>query len=324
MAAIRTDSTRSLGSSGVHVTAMGLGCAPLGNLFRAVSDDDARATVDGALGAGIDFYDTAPLYGSGLSETRLGELVAGRDVVISSKCGRVLDEALSPDPIFVGALDRGPRFDFSPAGIRTSVESSLERLDRDRLDICWVHDPDDHEPEARDAAFPTLRSLQDEGLVRAVGVGMNEPAMPTRFVNDGLVDAVLIAGCWSLLDQSAGEELLPTCAERNIGVVVGGVFGSGVLADPWSTEATYRYETAAPQIVERARALHRLCDQHGVPPLAAAVRFPFRHEAVSSVIVGARSADEIAANVEAFETDVPDELWTEMVAAGLLAEDVLA
>lgn len=308
---VRADAVRALGSSGVSVTALGLGCAPLGNLFTAVTDADARSTVEAAWEAGVRLFDTAPLYGSGLSESRLGAALEGRTgALVTSKVGRVLDPSLTPDPIFVGAPPLGPRFDFSEPGVRASLASSLERLGVERLEVCWVHDPDDHEPEATSQALPSLHRLRDEGLVGAVGVGMNEPAMPTRMVRAGSVDAVLIAGCWSLLDRSADDELLGECLDRGVGVVVGGVFGSGLLADPWNDAAHYRYEAAPGPIVTRARLLDQLCRDHDVSLTAAAIQFPFRHPAVSAVVVGARSAAEFVANVDALHAEIPDELWS--------------
>ncbi len=315
---------RSLGASGVTVTALGLGCAPLGNLFSPVTDEDAASTVAAAWDVGVRLFDTAPLYGSGLSELRLGAGLAGRQgATVASKVGRLLDDDLSPDPIFVDVPDRGPRFDYSAAGVEASLTSSLERLGIDRLDVCWVHDPDDHEAAATTQAFPALRALQRDGRVGAIGAGMNQAEMLTRFVRAGLVDAVLIAGQYNLLDQHAADELLPASAAAGTGVVVGGVYGSGLLADPWGDHVHYRYGQAPPAITQRARAMHRVCEQHGVPLLAPAIQFPLRHPAVSSVVVGARSADEVRANVSAFETTVPDELWADLVSEGLLDEAVV-
>ena len=321
---MKASAPRSLGASGLTVTALGLGCAPLGNLFSPVTDDAANATIAAAWDAGIRVFDTAPLYGSGLSELRLGAGLAGRQgATVASKVGRVLDDALPPDPIFIDVPGRGPRFDYSAAGVEASLNSSLERLGIDRLDICWVHDPDDHESAATTQTIPALRALQHDGRVGVIGAGMNQAEMLTRFVRAGLVDAVLIAGQYNLLDQHATDELLPASAAAGTGVVVGGVYGSGLLADPWGAELHYRYGEAPPAVVQRARAMHRVCEKHGVPLLAAAIQFPLRHPAVSSIVVGARSADEVRANVTAFETTVPDELWAELVRDGLLDEDTV-
>lgn len=319
MTAPAAHTPRDLGRTGITVTALGLGCAPLGNLFSPVTDTEAAATVEAAWAAGVRLYDTAPLYGSGLSERRLGAALAGRDgAVVSSKVGRVLDPGLDPDPIFVDVPPLGPRFDLTAAGIRASLEATLERLGRDRLDICLVHDPDDHETEAATVALPALARLRDEGLVGAVGAGMNQAAMLTRFVEAGLVDVVLVAGQWSLLDDDAGAALLPACARRGVGVMVGGVFASGVLADPWRPGVTYRYAPAPPAVVTRAREIHRVCEAHGVPPVAAAVQFPFRHPAVTAVVVGARSPDEVTAAVDALAAPVPDGLWDDLTDRGLI------
>lgn len=315
---------RSLGRSGLTVTALGLGCAPLGNLFRAVTDTDARATVDAAWRAGIRLFDTAPLYGSGLSEARLGAALAGRrGAVVASKVGRVLRDDVAPDGIFVDVPSRGPVRDYSEAGVRTSFGESCDRLAVDHLDICWVHDPDEHEGEAASTALPELARMRAEGLVGAVGVGMNQAEMLARFVRAGLVDAVLIAGRCSLLDHHAFDELLPACADEGVGVVVGGVFNSGLLADPWAPDARFEYAAAPSHLAERARRMAGACERHGVPLAAAALQFPFRHPAVSAVLVGARTAGEVEANVAAFATSVPDALWEALASQRLVAPHVV-
>jgi D-threo-aldose 1-dehydrogenase len=316
---------RALGASGITVTAVGLGCAPLGNLYAVVTDDEARSTIDAAWAAGMRLFDTAPLYGSGLSEQRTGAGLADRpDAVVASKAGRLLDPSRPPDPLFVDVPHAGAVFDLTESGVRRSVDESRRRLGRDRLDVCWLHDVYDFEVEAATVALPALHRLRAEGAVGAVGVGMNEPEIPARFVRAGLLDAVLIAGKWHLLDQSAGTELLPLCAERNVGVVVGGVFASGLLADPWRPDATYFYATAPAPLVERARKIADVCEQAGTSLLAAALQFPFLHDAVTAIVIGARSAAEVEANVAAFDSRVPDDLWPSLVAQGLLPEEVLA
>lgn len=295
---------------------IGLGCAPIGNLFSAVSDEQAAATVDAAWDAGVRLFDTAPQYGHGLSEVRLGRALAGRPrdrFVLSSKVGRLL-RPVSPRPpsSFVDIGDLDPVFDFSRDGVLRSIDESLERLGMDRLDIVHVHDPDNHEAEALSSAFPALIELRDQGVIGAVGCGMNQTAMLTRFVRSIDLDVILVAGRWTLLDQEAGEELLPLCAERGVQVIVGGVFNSGLLANP-STGATYDYVPATEPLVERARAMQARCAQAGVSLRAAAVAFAFTHPAVSAVVVGARTPAEITDNLAAAVEPFPDGLLDELV-----------
>jgi D-threo-aldose 1-dehydrogenase len=320
--------TVALGRGGLRVSALALGTAPLGNLFAPVAEEDAAATVGSALEAGLTYVDTAPHYGLGLAERRLGRLLAGvpRDrFVVSTKVGRLV-RPLAPgetaDP--EGFADSPPArrvWDLSGDGVRRSLEESLERLGLDRVDILLLHDPDDHEREAYEQALPALIGLRDQGVVTAIGAGMNQAEMLTRFVRDLDIDVVLVAGRYSLLDQRALAELLPTCAARGTAVVVGGVFNSGLLADP-RPGATFDYAPAPPELVDRAARLAEVCARHGTPLRAAALAFPFGHPAVTSVLVGARSAAEVQDAVACFEWPVPGELWAELAATGLLPADV--
>ncbi|HTF60223.1 MAG TPA: aldo/keto reductase [Actinomycetes bacterium] len=320
--------TVALGRGGLRVSALALGTAPLGNLFAPVAEEDAAATVGSALEAGLTYVDTAPHYGLGLAERRLGRLLAGvpRDrFVVSTKVGRLV-RPLAPgetaDP--EGFADSPPArrvWDLSGDGVRRSLEESLERLGLDRVDILLLHDPDDHEREAYEQALPALIGLRDQGVVTAIGAGMNQAEMLTRFVRDLDIDVVLVAGRYSLLDQRALAELLPTCAARGTAVVVGGVFNSGLLADP-RPGATFDYAPAPPELVDRAARLAEVCARHGTPLRAAALAFPFGHPAVTSVLVGARSAAEVQDAVACFEWPVPGELWADLVATGLLPADV--
>jgi D-threo-aldose 1-dehydrogenase len=320
--------TVPLDRGGLRVSALALGTAPLGNLFAPVPEEDATATVRAALEAGLTYVDTAPHYGLGLAERRLGRLLAGvpRDrFVVSTKVGRLV-RPLAPgetaDP--EGFADSPPArrvWDLSGDGVRRSLEESLERLGLDRVDILLLHDPDDHEREAYEQALPALIGLRDQGVVTAIGAGMNQAEMLTRFVRDLDIDVVLVAGRYSLLDQRALAELLPTCAARGTAVVVGGVFNSGLLADP-RPGATFDYAPAPPELVDRAARLAEVCARHGTPLRAAALAFPFGHPAVTSVLVGARSAAEVQDAVACFEWPVPGELWADLVATGLLPADV--
>ena len=304
---------RPIGQGPLAVTRVGLGCAPLGNLFAAVSDEAAADTVNSAWECGIRLFDTAPLYGSGLSERRLGDALRGRprnDFVVSTKVGRRLVPVADADPtsIFVDAPRMRADFDFTRDGVLRSIESSLERLQLDRIDIVHVHDPDDHVDVAIAGAFPTLITLRDEGVIGAVGCGMNHTAPLQRFVAEVELDVILLAGRYSLLDSSGGDELLPACAERGISVIIGGVFNSGLLADP-DANGTYDYAEAATETVQRARHFREVCEGFDVTLPAAAIGFALRHPAVTSVLVGARSRNEVVTDVTAAQAVIPDELW---------------
>jgi D-threo-aldose 1-dehydrogenase len=318
----------ALGRSGLTVSALSLGTAPLGNLFVPVAEEDADVTVTAALEAGLTYVDTAPHYGLGLAERRLGRALAGRPrdgFVLSTKVGRLLRPPTPGQATdakeFVGGPPGRRVWDFSGDGVRRSLEESLERLGLDRVDVVFLHDPDDHEREVYEQAFPALAELRAQGVVGAIGAGMNQAEMLTRFVRDLDLDVVLVAGRWSLLDQRALAELLPACAARGVAVVVGGVFNSGLLADP-RPGATFDYTPAPPELVARAEALAAVCARHGVPLRAAALAFPFGHPAVTSVLVGARSAAEVRDDVAMYGLPVPDDLWAELTAGGLLPAHV--
>ena len=318
----------ALGRTGLGVSALALGTAPLGNLYTAVSDEDAEATVRDALAAGLSYLDTAPHYGLGLAERRLGRVLPGlpRDAfVLSTKVGRLvrpLAEGETADPH--GFVDDPPGrrvWDFSRDGVRRSLDESLERLGLDRVDLVYVHDPDEHEREACEQAFPALAELRDQGVVRAIGAGMNQAEMLSRFVRELDLDVVLVAGRYTLLDQRALDELLPSCALRGVAVVVGGPFNSGLLADP-RPGATYDYAPAPAALVARAARVGEVCARHGVPLRAAALAFPYGHPGVSSVLVGVRSAAELKEAVAMYARPVPGELWQELVGLGLLPGQV--
>jgi D-threo-aldose 1-dehydrogenase len=307
---------RPLGRRGPAVTGLGLGCAPIGNLFSGVSDTDASATVDAAWEAGIRYFDTAPLYGHGASEVRLGRALEHRsrgEYVLSTKVGRVLRPAgrTRPPSVFADVGDLEPEFDYSRDGILRSFEESLARLRTDRIDVVLVHDPDDHEDEALRHAFPTLLQLRDEGVVSAVGCGMNQAAMLERFVARVDLDCVLLAGRYSLLDRS-GAELLAQCAARAVGVVLGGVFNTGVLIDP-DAHPTYDYAAAPQAVIERARHLKVAFEARGIALGAAALQFAMHHPAVTTVLVGARSAAEIDLDVGFAAPPIDDNLFAELL-----------
>lgn len=312
-----------LGRTALSVTRLGLGCAPLGNMYEALSDDAAAATVDGAWDAGLRWFDTAPLYGHGLSEQRLGAALRRRprdELVLASKVGWRLAPGPDPDSIFVDAPPLRPTHDYSAAAIERGLADSLDRLGLERIDVLHVHDPDDCEAEALSGAFPLLARWRAAGRIGAVGAGMNQSAMLARFVERDLVDCVLLAGRYSLLDQSALRDLLPLAARRCVAVIAGGVFNSGLLADP-QPGARYDYAPAPPALVERARRLAALCARHDVPLRAAALQFPSFHPAVASVLVGARSPAEIADNARLFALDIPPALWRTLRDEGCIDAD---
>ncbi|MFE7393667.1 aldo/keto reductase [Streptomyces sp. NPDC057582] len=324
-----TSPLNRLGRSSVRVGELAFGAAGIGNLFTAVTDIEAERAVHAAWESGIRHFDTAPHYGLGLSERRLGAALHSRprsDYVVSTKVGRILvptPEATGDDLAhgFAVPATHRRRWDFSAHGVRRSIEDSLERLGLDRIDVVYLHDPDAHAAQALDQAYPELARMRDEGVVGAIGVGMNQAELLARFVRDTDIDAVLLAGRYTLLDQRGLAELLPLAAARGVGVVIGGVFNSGLLADP-RPGATYDYATAPLDLLSRALDLKAVCERHGVPLRAAALRFPFGHPAVASVLVGTRSATEARDAAAMLAHPIPDSLWAELKARGLLPADV--
>lgn len=318
-----------LGRTDLHVTRLGLGTAPLGGLFQAVEEAEAERVVERAFELGIRLFDTAPLYGYGRAEERLGRVLRRlpRDsFVLASKVGRLLREDAPADPsqlvdgqpIYKATPARvNPVFDFSADGVRRSHQESLRRLGLDRIDILHLHDPDDHFDQALGEAFPALADMRRQGVIHAAGAGMNQPEMPARFAEAADFDCFLLAGRYTLLDQSGLVELLPLCERKGISIIAGGVFNSGVLADP-RPGATYAYAPASSDVLERARRLQQVCAAHGVPLAAAAIQFPLGHPAVASVVVGARSVRELEEDVALFRHPIPGALWDDLKANGLL------
>jgi D-threo-aldose 1-dehydrogenase len=308
------------------LTEISLGCSQLGNLYRAISDEQAAATVQAAWDGGIRYFDTAPHYGLGLSERRLGAALAGRprtEYVISTKVGRRLEQLEAPagrDPegFDVPATHRRV-WDFSRDGVRRSLEQSLERLGLDRVDIVYLHDPDEHYREALDAAYPALHELRAQGVIRAIGAGMNQSAMLADFARHTDMDLFMLAGRYTLLEQPALRDLLPLCVQRGIGVVAAAVFNSGLLAEPTpADDARYNYASVPASLLRRARRIAAVCERLGTSLPAAALAFPRAHPAVVSVCVGARSREQITRNLELVSTRVPAGLWGELTAQGLL------
>ena len=297
---------RQVGRTKLQVTALGLGSAPLS---RIASEADAVATIAAARERGVRFIDTAPLYGTGRSERLIGMAVRGvpRDsYVLATKVGRLL----SPEG--------GVWFDFSREATLRSIEQSLERLGLDRIDIVHIHDPDDHPREALEEVFPVLADLRGQGVIGAVGAGMNQWQMLAHFARNADFDCFLLAGRYTLLEQTALDEFLPLCQEKGIGVFLGGIYNSGILAKGPQPDATYNYTAAPPAIRERVAQIAAICARHGVALQTAAARFPLAHPAVTAVVVGAESPAEFLGTVDALRTPIPAALWDELKAAGLL------
>ncbi len=304
-----------LGRSDVTVTRFGLGTAALGGLYTAVDDREATAVLDRAAELGIGYLDTAPRYGSGTAELRLGSWLSHAPPpapVLSTKVGRVLvPEPGARSQHFAHGAGYRQVFDFSADGVRRSLDESLVRLGVDRVDVVYLHDPDEHADQALREAYPALHDLRSQGVIGAVGVGMNQTAVPARFVRETDLDVVLLAGRYTLLDRSGADELLPLCLDRGVAVVVGGVYNSGVLADP-APGAHFDYQPAQPDVLATAQRLRDVAAEHGVPLKAAAVQFPLRHPAVSCVLLGARSVAELDENVVMAGHPVPQQAWTDL------------
>ncbi|SIS19931.1 aldo/keto reductase [Microbacterium sp. RURRCA19A] len=322
---------RSL-TAGLALTELGFGAAQLGNLNRETTTAHSVAAIDAAWVRGIRYFDTAPHYGLGLSERRLGEALAGRprgEFIVSTKVGR----ALVPTPERAGKQDEHGfvvpathrrEWDFSRGGILRSLESSLDRLGLDRVDIVYLHDPDDHWDEASTTGIDTLVELREQGVVGAIGAGMNQTAMLTEFIRRCDVDVVMLAGRYTLLDQSALDKLIPLALERGVRVVAAGVYNSGLLSRPEVPEsAHFDYLPASAELIARARAIARICEAHGVTLPDAAVQFALRQTAVVSVVLGTRTAEQVIEGVERYETPIPDALWTALVAAGHLRPEAV-
>ena len=318
-----------LGATGVRVSRLVLGCAPLGGLFAPVPEQQARATVDTAWELGVRTFDTAPHYGAGLSEQRLGAALRNRpreEYVLSTKVGRLLVAGTTGDStgadIFAETSGLGRVRDYSPDGVRRSLEQSLDRLGLDRAELVHVHDAHDHLDQAIREAVPALVELREQGTIRAVSAGIDYPAAAARFVREADVDCVLIAGRYTLLDQSAATDLLPLCRQRGVAVLAAAPFNSGVLADP-RPGATYWYRPAPPDILQRAQRIAAVCARHATPIATAALTFPLRHPAVHAVVVGARSPEEITGAVTALAAPPPEDLWAELAAEALVPTDTL-
>lgn len=324
---------RSLGRAGLQVSALGFGGAPLGDLYAHLDEAVAVATVEEALRRGVTLFDASPLYGHGLAEHRIGAAlrrVPEASVVLSTKIGRVMDpfQPRGQGSGYLGGLPHGSRFDYSYDGAMKSLEQSLLRFGTDHVDIVLIHDVDvwthgkalieQRFAEAIDGAYRALVHLRESGTVKAIGVGVNEAEMCVRFARAGDFDAMLLAGRYSLLEQPALDEFLPLAHTKGIGVMLGGVFNSGILATGPVPGAKYNYRPAPPAILERVHRIEQICVAHGVPLFAAALQFALGHPAVASVVLGAVRPEEVRQQIAALSAPAPAALWVALKEAGLL------
>ena len=327
-----------LGRTSLAVTRLAFGGGSIGGLFRPVAAREAADMVEYAWSIGIRYFDVAPLYGYGASERAMGAALAGRprdEYVLSTKVGRLVREAgdVRPgdevdlqalgdqhDAFYAGTDGRRVVFDYSADGVRRSVEASLARLGLDRVDILYIHDPDSHWQVALDEAYPALEKLRADGVVAAIGAGMNQSAMLARFAQETDMDVFLVANRYTLLDQDALPELLPLCLARGIAVVVAGVMNTGVLVDP-QPGSRFDYGPAPDAVIERARRIGAVCDRHGVSRRAAAIQFPLAHPAVAGLIAGVRTHAHLDDYPASLRLSIPSQLWAELRAEGLIAAE---
>lgn len=320
-------------------TELGFGSAPLGNLYRPMTEKEARATLDAAWSAGCRYYDTAPLYGLGLSETRLNGFLRAKprdSFLISTKIGRLLQLCKPSERSRQGAFFETPSrrevFDYSYDGVMRSLEFSLERLGLDHIDIVYAHDVDvftHGSKEASDArirefmdgGYKALVKLRDEGAIKAIGAGINEWEVAEHLARNGDFDVFLLAGRYTLLEQEALTSFLPYCVEKKIGVVIGGPFNSGILATGPKPGAFYNYALAPKDILERVKRIETICKKHGVKLAEAALRFPLSHPAILSVIPGGQKPSEVLRNADMLSVKIPTALWRELKAEHLLRAD---
>ncbi|MCC7369276.1 MAG: aldo/keto reductase [Chloroflexi bacterium] len=318
------------GKTSLTTTRLGLGSAPLGGLFNPVSDATAHGVIQHAYELGLRFYDTAPLYGYGSAESRMGHVLKQQprnEFTLATKVGRLL----RPQPAATDTVDESgagqflespplvPIFDFSYDAVMRSFEESLVRMGVDRIDVLHIHDPDDFYQQALDGAYRALDKLRSEGVIGALGSGMNQAEMLAQFARAADFDCFLVAGRYTLLDQAALPELLPICEQKRIAIIIGGVYNSGILANLDNMErATFNYQPAEQRWIEKARKIDDVCKRYGVPLQAAALQFPLAHPAVAVVLTGARTTEELDQNVAFMQHPIPAGLWAELKSAGLL------
>jgi D-threo-aldose 1-dehydrogenase len=317
-----------VGQTKLWVSRVGLGTAPLGNLYLPVEQEQAISTVRRALDFGFTHIDTAPFYGFGTSEERVGEALSGRgrgEFTISTKVGRVLvpsqggpaaNQSYWAVPSPLTAV-----FDFSAEGVRRSLDGSRKRLGLKKFEILLLHDCDQQVDLALREAYPVLARLREAGETMAIGAGLNSYLTALRLAREQQFDCFLLAGRYTLLEQGAVEEFLPFCHDERIGVIVGGIFNSGILASDPSPDSKYNYESVPRDVLEKARKIKNVCDRHGVPLHAAALQFVLAHQSVTSAIPGCRSPQEVESNMEALDARIPGILWDELKGEGLVRED---
>jgi len=324
------------GRTGLEVTAFGFGTAPIGNIFNEIDEATSDAMIQCAWDAGVRYFDTAPMYGHGLSELRTGHSLRWKDrdtYVLSSKVGRLLKPAKRSDIDFAPWVNAAPfevMFDYSYDGVMRSVEDSLQRLALERLDICFIHDIDvftrgAEQPavfeQAMDGAWKALSKLREEGVVTAIGVGVNEWEVCQAALERHDFDCFLLAGRYTLLEQDALDKFLPLCEERGVAVVVGGGFNSGILATGAVAGAKYNYAPAPARVMEKVRKIEAVCADHKVPLPAAALQFVVAHPVIPSFMAGTRTRAQLEQNLHWFSHDIPADLWAELKAQGLLRRD---
>ena len=328
-----------LQNGGIDFTELGFGTAPLGNLYRAVSDEDAHDVLQAAWDSGCRYFDTAPLYGLGLSEVRVGNFLRSKprdQYVISTKAGRLLKvcppESRTGIGKFFDTPSRREVYDYSYDGVMRSFEASFERTGLDRFDILFCHDVDiftHGSKEASDArieefmkgGYYAMLSLRDQGVIKAFGGGINEWQVCETLARRGDFDLFLLAGRYTLLEQEALASFLPLCTERGIGIVLGGPYNSGILARGPSDDAQYNYSNAPKEVIDRVRRINAVCQRHGVKMIEAALNFPLRHPAVVSVIPGGQSVEEVRSNRDILGKDIPASLWSDLKSEGLMSQD---
>ena len=328
-----------LGQGGLSFTEIGMGTAPLGNLYRAISDDDAYAVLERAWQAGVRYYDTAPLYGLGLSETRLNRFLRDKprdDYVLSTKVGRLLEACAPEDRIGVGKWFDVPArreiYDYSYDGVMRSIEHSLERLGVHRIDILLAHDIDVPNQGSRAnvnakvdqlmaGGYHAMKRLRNEGVIGAFGAGVNEWEVCQQLTERGDYDLFLLAGRYTLLEQEALNSFLPLAQSRGIGIIIGGPYNSGILATGPREGAFYNYDPAPQDILDKVTRIQAVCQAHGVRLVDAAFKFPLLHPCTVSVIPGGQGLEEMDGNVTAASADIPADLWAELKAEGLMRQE---
>ena len=301
--------------SGLQIPEFGIGTSPFGGLFASVSESAVADVIATSMDMGLNYFDTAPHYGMGSAEVRLGRNInhlPRSSFVVSTKVGRlIVPSEKADDPGWENSTAAVERiFDFSAAGIERSLLESLERLKMESVEMVFIHDPDGAADQAISEAYPVLERLRAEGIVKTIGIGITSNEIPTRFINETDIDVVLIALKYTLLDQSAGAELLPTALRKGVSVIAGGVFNSGILTNP-KAGATFNYEPASPEVLARAQKIEKFFVDRGVSLAQAALQFPMQHPAISAILVGCRSADEVTTNVALYNREIDSHIWRE-------------